>query len=801
MAINYYNFYLLKYNNWLNKEEKKFNSISEYEDYLVTDVISPVKNWTPGDGVDTTQVINYPQKADWLGEPDYCVVTDDQDNILSRWFVMKCDQTRTAQLKLKLHRDTVADFYEAVLDSPCFIEKAKLSGSNDLIFNSENMTYNQIKKKEILLKDETDTPWIVGYLAKDLVSKTGSIIVGSNYDISLSDIDHDDWTYYSYRSAASALRDIPTKVTIGFNVGYIDQNIRANYTKLSFDNYGNKTKDGWRIGLPSGQGTFVPVTREESNTLFESNYPGWFNMNDIIDHLKTKFSYNGASNISTLLTQYSGKRVLFNDGIYRIVVKQIAYTDSGNVSVDDGAIYTDDLNPIADAGIEAALGKSVSHFSGTPFTAIVSGQAYYIEMQLLSTDGSQYDWTIPATRNKLNDAPYDMFAIPMNSVIFGAIPGGGTSYTQLDDIGKIVASDMAVTLSAGASGELYDIQILPYCPMPIAIQSANTISTLNLTEHADYEHIVDGDGNPVGIVLFPSVSSFSQVIALGTSDRVKISDYKVESECDLYRLCSPNYAGVFEFNAAKNDGITYFEVNCTYKPYNPYIQLNPNFGRLYGRDFNDERGLICGGDFSMAIVNDAWVTYELQNKNYEKSFQRNITSLELQNKYATIRDVAGAVGGAVGAGASTAGVAGPVGGIAAGAVSGIAGAADVYMNVKLRRENINLQKDQFSYSLQNIRALPLTLSRTTAYTINNKYFPFLEYYTCSDVEKEALRNKIKYEGMTVMCIGKIRDYLTNEMEFIKGRMIKIIGDDYYADAHISEEIYSRISQGIYIGGN
>ncbi|MBO7696995.1 MAG: hypothetical protein J6T10_30565, partial [Methanobrevibacter sp.] len=721
------------------------------------------------------------------------------DNILSRWFVIECDQTRGAQLKLKLHRDTVADFYDAVLDSPCFIEKAKLSGSNDLIFNSENMTYNQIKKKEILLKDETDTPWIVGYLAKNLASKTGSITVGANYDISLSNMDHDDWPYYSYRSAASALRDIPTNIKIGINVWHPETPPTNMKTTIYFDNFGNQSRTSWSAGAKG----FAPIVESDVKKIMSTNFANWFDMDDIKDDLKTKFSYDSASSINTLLTQYDGKRVQFNDGIYRIKIKQTNYNDSSSITVDDGAIFTDDLYDAAKAGIESVVGHSVTFGAAVSpaFTAEVSGQAYYIEMQLISADGSQYDWNIPATRNKLNDAPYDMFAIPMNSVIFGAIPGGGTSYTQLDDIGKIVASDMAVTLSAGAGGELYDIQILPYCPMPIAIQSSNTISTLNLTEHADYEHIVDGDGVPVGIILFPSVSSFSQVIALGTSDRVNISDYKVESECDLYRLCSPNYAGVFEFNAAKNGGITYFEVNCTYKPYNPYIQLNPNFGRLYGKDFNDERGLICGGDFSMAIVNDAWVTYELQNKNYEKSFQRNITSLELQNKYATIRDVAGAVGGAVGAGASAATAAGPVGGVAAGAVSAAAGAADVYMNVKLRRENINLQKDQFSYSLQNIRALPLTLSRTTAYTINNKYFPFLEYYTCSDVEKEALRNKIKYEGMTVMCIGKIRDYLTNEMEFIKGRMIKIIGDDYYADAHISEEIYSRISQGIYIGGN
>ena len=795
------NLYLLKYNNYYNREVKKFDNITAYLSYLVTDVMTGIINFTPADGIDTTQIINKSKTATWLGEPDYAIYTDNNGTILHRWFIVESDQTRTSQYKISLHRDVMADFYDSILDSPCFIEKAIVAGSNDLVFNSENMTYNQIKKKEILLKDESETPWIVGYTSKTLANKSGSIVIGDNYDISLSDIDHDDWTYYSYRSSASAIRDVPTNVKIGFNAGYIDSNMRSNYWKFTFDNLGNKNLYGRNITLPSGQGMYMQATANDISKIFQSDYPSWFDMDDITDHLKVKFQYNSASSISELLTQYSGKRVLFNDGIYRIIIHQIDYTDSGIVSTDDGIVFTDDLDPIADAGIEAVVNHPITHGTPSPFTAEVKGQAYYVEMKLLTADDSQIDWTLPAGRNKLTDAPYDMFAIPMNSVIFGDIPGGGTTYTQLDDIGKIVASSMAVTLSAGASGELYDIQILPYCPFPIAIQSSNTISTLNLTEHTDYEYIVDGDDNPVGIMLFPTESSFNQVISLGTSDRVKISDYKVESECDLYRLCSPNYSGVFEFNAAKNDGFTYFEVNCTYKPYNPYIQVNPNFKRLYGKDFNDERGLICGGDFSMAIVNDAWVTYELNNKNYEKSFQRNITSLELQNKYATVKDVAGAVASSIGAGANVGQASGSVGaGVAAGIVSAGAGAADVYMNLKLRRENINLQKDQFSYSLQNIRALPYTLSRTTSYTINNKYFPFLEYYTCSDVEKEALRNKIKYEGMTVMAIGKIRDYVTNEMQFVKGRMIKILGDNYFADSHVSEEINSRVSQGIYIGG-
>ena len=787
------NFYLLKFNNYYNREEKKFETIEEYLPYLIMDVKPGIVNWTPADGIDTTWKCNL-EKHD-IVNPDYLVITDDTNQIVSRWFVIEADQLRGKQYQLTLHRDAVADNLEPVLDSPCFVEKAIVPDSNDLIFNTENMTFNQIKKKEILLKDESDTAWIVGYTARDLSSKSKVMTIGSNYDVSLSTIDHDDWEYYGNNSSVTAIRDIPNFVKIGIRTSLptIDLN-RGIIKMLYFDNYGGK-----ELTTPSLTPQTLKGFVANANAIYSSDYPSWFNMTNIIDDMKSIFNYANFSNVNTLLSQYNGKRVLFNDGVYRVIVKEVSYSASKDITIDDGAIYTTDLYPVAKNGIEGVIGQSVSGVSPY-FTATVNGKAYYVQMYKLSEESETLKWTLPAGRNRLSDAPYDMFAIPFNQVLFGAIPGG-TTYTQLDDVGKMVASDIAVELSAGASGELYDIQILPYCPFDLAVQSSNTLSTLNLTEHTDYELITDSNDTPVGIILFPTESSFSKTIYLSNTDKVVIQDYKVESECDLYRLCSPNYTGVFEFNAAKNGGITYFEVNCTYKPYNPYIHLNPNFGRLYGGDFNDERGLICGGDFSMAIVNDAWVTYELNNKNYEKSFQRNITSLELQNKYATIRDVAGAVSGTVGAGTMSGMQTGSIGaGIGAGAISGVAGAADVYMNMKLRRENINLQKDQFSYSLQNIKALPYTLSRTTSYTINNKYFPFLEYYTCSEVEKEALRNKIKYEGMTVMAIGKMRDYLSNEMQFFKGRMIKIIGANYYEESHMSEEINNRISQGLYIGG-
>ena len=63
------------------------------------------------------------------------IYTDNNGTILHRWFIVESDQTRTSQYKISLHRDVMADFYDSILDSPCFIEKAIVAGSNDLVFN------------------------------------------------------------------------------------------------------------------------------------------------------------------------------------------------------------------------------------------------------------------------------------------------------------------------------------------------------------------------------------------------------------------------------------------------------------------------------------------------------------------------------------------------------------------------------------------------------------------------------------------------------------------------------------------
>ena len=120
-------------------------------------------NFNPADSVDTELIVNWPE--DW--NPDYMIEIDDHDHVLARWFVIDFERTRLGQYSCTLRRDVVADYYNEIMSAPTFVEKAMLPATDPLILNPEGMTYNQIKKDEILLKDETGMPWIVGYVVQD----------------------------------------------------------------------------------------------------------------------------------------------------------------------------------------------------------------------------------------------------------------------------------------------------------------------------------------------------------------------------------------------------------------------------------------------------------------------------------------------------------------------------------------------------------------------------------------------------------------------------------------------------------
>lgn len=172
-------------------------------------------NFKYGNGVETQVVVNttllsYLQNVTWT--PDYVVIFDNDtdtacDDVTpaeSRWFVMEWYKNREGQYVATLKRDVICDNYDAVLEAPTFIEKGFVNDpENPLLFNSENNSFNQIKKSEKLIKDETGVAWVVGYIPRDAFTDDAVTIRGTSYadipaNIEVADITQ--WGPYAYQT-------------------------------------------------------------------------------------------------------------------------------------------------------------------------------------------------------------------------------------------------------------------------------------------------------------------------------------------------------------------------------------------------------------------------------------------------------------------------------------------------------------------------------------------------------------------------------------------------------------------------
>ena len=512
-------------------------------------------------------------------------------------------------------------------------------------------------------------------------------------------------------------------------------------------------------------------------------YPSYVGvMNNLEAAVKTAYSYNPAA-LNTLIN-LDGKVVRIGSaGSYKYYTINVGSETVQEEVIAPVSVYNILYSNLADGVLDPknsndnyVLAMTYDDFSYTLNEANVGVKV-----------------TMPKTadRNNLKDAPYDMFCIP-----YGEIPIYRDGVIAIQKTNK-EAGLAAATAIASTLGDatLYDLQLLPYCPIRNLINSNDEIDYSSESKGIIDIYITQGSvSESVSKMFFCDSNTFSLNIPLS----LKVDNYKVENECNSYRLCSPNYNGVFEFNLAKNGGLDYIEVDCTYKPYNPYIKLNPNFKRLYGSDFNDARGLICGGDFSVDRISSAWANYQLSNKNYQNIFDREVQSIELQNKYARVQDIGNIIGGGLGTGLMTGGLSGnAVAGTVMGLASVGAGIADTVINDKLRKDQLDKTKDLFNYNLQNIQALPYSLAKSSSFNINSKYVPFLEFYTCTEEEKQTLLDKIKWQGMTIMRTGYIPDYLnTNSDEtYIEASPIRLLIKE---DAHTAQEIAKELSMGVYI---
>ena len=1002
------NILLLKgYNNYFNRIVKKENTVSAYKSASTSFLEYSNVNFDPNDGISTSLIVGSEAQQivttvgdvevkkildfEEAGSPDYLVVYKVVENnpvIHSRWFINECVRTRAGQYKLALKRDVLVDFNIQVMNSPCFVEKGFINDvNNPLLLNAEGMSFNQIKKDEKFIQDETHCAWIVGYLHKNLDATKLSNVNPITYTIptptgNIPNATAFDWepciTYNNLDGTTTAA----SKNCLNWNKSKSQVRFRTQFQNESWPTYANASL---RLGI--GLDYSIQVNDVDiwdfdwdnlnSNALLfkDGNQFHWIDAKaakelgrDIADHtanwayVKQMFdrmvndataSVTSGDNVLRVeedVSKYNNTYIKKNNKVYLLTIGQGTPKTYNKVYTGNDGVANDYLSSLYFGkevyGVTYYLTRNTDNPGRNKINISLSGQTYTITAQeVIVGDTLTYNLPISDYRNQCSDALYDMFCMPVNPAVFGLDvetnekvrisyrPDALSSFQYLDlnstasENQLAMALKIATKLGAGDSGSLiYDLQLLPYCPMDNLYVSYNTLykettinCAFNYLDANDGTVILNGSNKIGGVIFYPKRANFTKDVTFSIPNEhnsletkliknpvfeysgsqedgyywywcdvafegipaedvysmeltIDIDDYdpsdyayggwllsgsttggtlyfgipisqyvtppstktfsgevtleglwvvpddavdkKVNNECDFYRITSPNYNGMFEFKNTKlQDGLQTINIDCTYKPFTPYIKLNPNlFGSLYSDlDFNDSTGLICGGDFSIPMLSDAMVNYELQNRNYQAIFNRNIQNLDVNQRIAkeqqqfqgVVGAITGSIGGGVG-GALAGAKAGPYGAIA-GAALGLAGgtAAGIIGYEKDRKwleeqqtEARDFAIDNFTYQLGNIQALPQSVTKSSPLSFNNKVWPILEYFSCTDREKEVLRDKIKYDGMTIMAIGQLLDYSVDGC-YLKGKMIRI--NDLEDDSHVAQAIYEEVNKGFYEG--
>lgn len=765
-------------------------------------------------------------------------------SIEQRWFVIEWQKTRGKQYRAILKRDVIADNYNKVISAPAYIEKATITNYNDpLLYNREGMAFNQIKQSETPIKDETQTGWIVGYIPSDAFQSNTTItsnvqLTTASADISVAGLSN--WSYWKNTTQNSAFKYMASTAannTVGIkyrhantDYGGTDPDFDWSGERLWFTTSGSYVKTdslNWSgsVTAPAfwgdyhvqykatvNQGPSLPTgARNDFIAVFSnSTFAGY--VNDCLG--SASIEVQSAYQVSQLRA-LEGKilKDTNTNTYYQIAITSVSEDNPITPSYNTTA-GTTLLNYVSDHAADANGWTRPGSIIEGDVQVALSTPAYAVNLTQITIN---CEVTLNSDRYHLADAPYDMFCIPYSDTLW--LNDGTHTFKCSKEVAINVAVQIGKKLS---SNQTFDIQLLPYCPARHLVNASPYPSSAINLSGGKYNTIVSKSGSTItgrySAVIWCMSSSFeftkTQAISVPTRTDNTALNYKIANEVDMYRLTSGNFSGMFEFSPAKSHGIAQFKVECTYKPFNPYIHVTPVLKGLYGSNYgsiDDMRGLICGGSFSLGQLTSTWSAYELNNVNYQQIFDRTIQNLDVQydvaKQQAKANKIAGAfTGGFTGAasGAMIGGKAfGGYGAIAGAAIGGIGGAAGSYyggeldyQNLKrLQEENRDFQTDLYNYNLQNIKAIPESISKGSSFTINTRIWPMVEYFTATADEIDALKDKLRYNGMTVMKIGTISDYLTNTYSFIQGKIIRL---QDVGESAIAAEIYNEIYKGVYI---
>lgn len=825
----------------------------QYGDDLV-DLFSDKINFNIGDGLNSSIVIDDETFFAGAENANYALIFATNTGVpkqlnslgfyrlVASYFVIKSTKEQYNRFRLDLRRDVLADFRNQIVNLPAFVERGMLMPSNPLFFQEEGLKFNQIKKQEILLKDDSRSGWIVGYIARN--------DEGQQYSVNASTDSLVDY------GGIPSLGSLKAKFQRAISTGTMYGGWQSNKVTIRFD-----FKTGGFAGTVPFYIDYPQFFKSQGNRLWELrsqgalvnriifNNDGFF-MNYPADRQSVASGFNyyfsdakwgtiksAAAGLIDAdgdflrdieLEELDGLHYKYNGAIYKVKVERVGdlIEDDSFITINNNNTFQTELDSIA---ANFAAGFFVGDNPTTVVNQFATGQLmiHYYEYKISVSEvfGQEVNATIPTTRNKLVDAPYDMFCLPYGEV---SVKGLGTTFITRRETSLAVATALAEQLGT----RLYDLQLLPYCPIQSMISADHT--NLDANGEIDFTSIAaTGEGSQfelikttaspnttVGFILFPQKSVFDFKIQnlwrFGPNDTDLQSltwiEQKTFLETTVTRIVSPNYSSMFEFNVGKNGWtIEYYKVSCTYKPFNPFVMVSIDFKGLYGNEFNDSRGLILSGDFSLSVANSAWVNYEIANKNYQIMFDRQIQHMD--EMYNINRDTymfrgLMNVGKSGIAGLMSAALGGGWGGIASGAVgvlgSGLQTNFGLAQNQFTYAEERSYAFDTYQYNLGNIQALPHSLTKVTSLNNINKIFPFLEIYEASDTEKVACENYFKEKSYKVGAFGTLADYMYADMDLVEEKcylQANIVRFDGLAiNDFLASQIYAELSKGVYDNG-
>ncbi len=772
----------------------------------------------------------------------------------THWFITGISKPCEGQYVYSLIRDVFTDFNSDIIESPAIIKRAnQITSVTQLAQYKKTMNLSQIKKGEIVLEEGAGKGWIYVYLAKNaqMISSSGYFMIPKTSN-----------AWNNTVTLTSAMMSDLSKPLIVMNE--LEAYFRGRRVSGIFP---FSTIEKRLYTANSSSCTEVPND-------FNETAP-FFNMNDGFPTTQSVYEYV-RKHYDEYLTYCKGKGDYIINSSYNALVGL-----NGQVVADtDGKLYTvnvaeypsregkytivgteDQAKAMADAFGWTLNGNEALNFN-------IVGKAYNITFTPVSnTTDFYYRVPIAWINNRATtiDCLYDIMAFPIEcNVTTNVLNQDGTGKSTLTLFTSYAETINFVQALKTAMGDsVYDIQWLPYGPFASDASDLyndnyynlltkvtgkatkttfknETVETSTTSEDTTTKSggsqvsvdntsanqvidtaVTDESGNLVSHVAWINLTGQNASRTVRKTIATLSNNYlnnRIENEKTFYRLCGPNWNSTFEFSAVNNGGFYGYNIDMTLKPYNPFVRIQPLFGKMYGSNFNDPRGLILKGDFSIEQVTESYRNYQLSNRNYDLIFNRQMQSLDLRNSVSLKMDqynqamdtlsifTGGLRGGAGGAmtGAMVGGAPGAVVGAAVGGLTAVGGGiADLAINNQIRELNKSLRADersasiaQYQYQLGNIAALPDTLSRSSSFDAMYRVYPVLEIYSCSDEEGIQLTKSIQWNGVEINQISTLGEQLENGTGelYVSAELLRF-------DAG-NDQIYGAISQlladGIYI---